>query len=133
METALATTSFQSGTFRGLTASGNFSLGSSSGEIINTLHKRFGIYSAAPTAALHVNAGTNVLGFKVSSPAFTNLVNVASNGFHATVYAPMAAALGPHWVTNGMSAIWNSNGIATYIRSSVSGSATNTDDVLKVH
>ena len=133
METAQATTAFQSGTYRGLTSSGNFSLGNSSGEIINTLHKRFGIYSAAPTAALHVNAGTNGLGFKVSSAAFTNLVNVASNGFHATVYAPMTAALGPHWVTNGMSAIWNSNGLATYIRSSVSGSATNTDDVLKIH
>lgn len=94
---------------------------------------KVGINSEVPTAALHVNAATNEIGFKVSSPAFTNLVNVASNGFHATVYAPMTAALGPHWVTNGMSAIWNSNGIATYIRSSTVGSATNLDTVLKVH
>lgn len=61
---------------------------------------------------------------------------VTTNGFvvsSATVYLPLTAVAGPSWVTNGMSAIWNSNGIATYIRSSTVGSATNLDTVLKVH
>lgn len=51
----------------------------------------------------------------------------------AMVFAPFAGTAGPVGITNGYSAIWNSNGITTYIRSSLAGQTTYTDTPLRTH
>lgn len=51
-----------------------------------------------------------------------------SRGLQTPVLIPMTTA--PVGITNGLSKIWNSNGVATYLRTSTVGSATSTDTKL---
>ena len=50
---------------------------------------------------------------------------------NSVVFTPIAT--GPANATNGLSAIWNSNGVATYIRSGPVGYTTNKDVLLILH
>jgi hypothetical protein len=64
-------------------------------------------------------------GGQVAGP-LTNLC-----GFYGyTVYSIFTDINGPIGITNGLSAQWNSNGVATYLRYSAVGSATYTDKPL---
>lgn len=100
-------------------------------------------------ASIYLKAGTAVRAYVWPSPSIVSCTIQTENGTHglgvvdiaintntvfdgAVVFMP-AQNPGPVWVTNGLSAFWNSNGVATYIRHSVVGAITYTDTKIQEH
>lgn len=75
--------------------------------------------------------GANTNGFGYNSTPTGSII--ASNFIHAGSAIFQGIASGPAGITNGLSAFWNSNGVATYLRSGPTGYTTNKDTVIAVH
>jgi len=56
-----------------------------------------------------------------------------SNSVHYGAAIFQGIASGPAGITNGLSAFWNSNGVATYLRSGPTGYTTNKDTLIATH
>lgn len=85
--------------------------------------------ASSDTTIYRSSAGTLGLGTTASTPAGSL---IASNHTATGAYI-LQSATGPVGISNGLSAFWNSNGVATYLRSGPTGYTTNKDTVIAIH
>jgi hypothetical protein len=96
--------------------------------------------------SLQVGAGIfRKITFTVPSGSSLSTLTVSTNGTGVGVTNPVTTlhvngpialgtnAAGPAGITNGLSAMWNSNGVATYLRCGPVGYTTNKDVLIAVH